>query len=178
MGELVIVTGPPGSGKSTVCDLLVEKFDSSVLVHGDWFFGLWRRGAIDPWLPAARAQANVAGSAAAATAGIFARSDCWVVYDGLVRPDEVSGFVTAAGLAAARYVVILPSVTTCVERVASRGGHGFTSADATRAMHKDFANAELPARHLIADAGATPGDLAEIILNGLNDGGFLWKVAY
>jgi hypothetical protein len=85
---------------------------------------------------------------------------------------------TAAGLAAARYVVILPSVTTCVERVASRGGHGFTSADATRGMHKDFADAELPARHLIADAGATPGDLAEIIHNGLNDGGFLWKVAY
>jgi hypothetical protein len=128
VGELVIVTGPPGSGKSTVCDLLVEKFDSSVLVHGDWFFGLWRRGAIDPWLPEARAQANVAGNAAAATAGIFARSDCLVVYDGVVRPD--------------------------------------------------FADAELPARHLIADAGATPGDQAEIILNGLNDGGFLWKVAY
>jgi hypothetical protein len=45
-------------------------------------------------------------------------------------------------------------------------------------MHKDFADAELPARHLIAEAGATPGDLAEIIRNGLNDGGFLWKVAY
>jgi hypothetical protein len=106
--------------------------DFSVLVPGDWFFGVWRRGAIDPWLPEARAQANVAGNAAAATAGTFARSDCWVVYDGVVRPYEVSAFITAAGLAAARYVVILPSVTTCVERVASRGGHGFTSADATR----------------------------------------------
>jgi adenylate kinase family enzyme len=178
VGELAIVTGPPGSGKSTVCDLLAERFDSSVLVSGDWFFGLWRRGAVDPWLPEARAQANVAGNAAAATAGTFARSDCWVIYDGVVRPNEVAAFLTAAGLTAAHYVVILPPVTTCVERVASRGGHGFTSAGATRAMHKDFADAELPARHLITDTGAKPGDLTEIILSGLNDGGFLWKVAH
>jgi adenylate kinase family enzyme len=178
VGELVIVTGPPGAGKSTVCDLLAEKFDSSVLVPGDWFFGLWRRGAIDPWLPEARVQASVAGNAAATTAGTFARSDCWVVYDGVVRPYEVAAFVTAAGIATAHYVVILPSVTMCVERVASRGGHGFTSADATRAMHKDFSDAELPARHLIADPGAKPDNLAEIILSGLNDGDFLWKVAH
>ena len=36
MGELVIVTGPPGAGKSTVAPLVADGFASSVLIPGDW----------------------------------------------------------------------------------------------------------------------------------------------
>jgi dephospho-CoA kinase len=74
VGELIIVTGPPGAGKSAVSALLADSFDASVLIAGDWFFGLWRRGAIDPWLPQALPQTAVAADAAALTAGTFART--------------------------------------------------------------------------------------------------------
>ena len=86
MGELVIVTGPPGAGKSTVAPLVADGFASSVLIPGDWFFGLWRRGAIDPWLSEAQGQTRSAWAAAAATAGAFSRGDCVVVYEGMIRP--------------------------------------------------------------------------------------------
>ena len=60
MGELIIVTGPPGAGKSTVSVMVADSFDSSVLIPADWFFSRWRRGAIDPWLPQALTQTIVA----------------------------------------------------------------------------------------------------------------------
>ncbi|MFV0307025.1 MAG: hypothetical protein ACK5OX_04710 [Desertimonas sp.] len=47
-GQLVIVTGPPGSGKSTIAPLIAATASPSVLVEGDAFFAFLRRGRIDP----------------------------------------------------------------------------------------------------------------------------------
>jgi hypothetical protein len=66
-------------------------------------------------------------------------------------------------------------MTTCVERVTSRAGHGFTSVDATRAMHRDFTQATLDASHLITEAEAAPTDIARQILDRLAAGRLLWK---
>ena len=49
--ELLIITGPPGAGKSTVSELVAARFDRCALVRGDTFFGFVARGYIDPWLP-------------------------------------------------------------------------------------------------------------------------------
>jgi hypothetical protein len=174
VGELIIVTGPPGAGKSTVSGLVADGFDSSVLIPADWFFGLWHRGAIDPWLPGALPQTSVAGNAAAAATGAFARADCQVIYDGFIPPRDLPGFAAAAGLSVFHYAVILPPVTTCVDRVTSRAGHGFTSADATLAMHRDFTQAMPPERHLIADAEKAPGEIARQILDRFAAGSLMW----
>jgi predicted ABC-type ATPase len=175
LGDLIIVTGPPGAGKSTVSGLVADSFDSSVLIWADWFFSLWRRGAIDPWLPQALPQTSVAAVAAAAATGAFARAECQVVYDGFIAPRDLPGFAAAAGLSVLHYAVILPSVTTCVDRVTSRAGHGFTSVDATRAMHRDFTQATLDASYLITEAEAAPTDVARQILDRLAAGRLLWK---
>jgi cytidylate kinase len=177
VGELVIVTGPPGAGKSTVAPLVADGFASSVLIPGDWFFGLWRRGAIDPWLPEAQGQTRIAGTAAAATAGAFSRGDCVVVYEGMIRPGELPGFLAAAGLTIAHYAVLFPPETTCVARVTARQGHGFTSVDATRGMYRDFAEAAVPPVHLITDAHPDPRDVATRILDGVAAGSLLWPAA-
>jgi hypothetical protein len=177
MGELIIVTGPPGAGKSTVSGLVADSFDSSVLIPADWFFGRWRRGAIDPWLARALPQTSVAAGAAAAATGAFARGDCRVVYDGFIPPPHLPGFAAAAGLSVVHYAVLLPPVETCVARVTSRTGHGFTSAETTRSMHRDFTRAALDVRHLIMDAEATAMDICREILERLAVGGLAWKAA-
>lgn len=49
MGSLMVITGPPGAGKSTVAELIADRLASSVLVEGDAFFAFLRAGAIEPW---------------------------------------------------------------------------------------------------------------------------------
>ncbi len=163
-GELLIVTGPPGSGKSTAAALLVEHGDPSVLIEGDTFFGFLRRGRIEPWLVESQAQNEAVTEAAGAATGRFVAAGYWTVYDGIVGPWFLPRFVAATGLERVHYVVLLPSVDTCVERVASRRGHGFTDEPATRQMHEAFRSAVLPERHLVRDVAASSDALAATIV--------------
>jgi energy-coupling factor transporter ATP-binding protein EcfA2 len=73
MGSLLVVTGPPGAGKSTLAEALALKMDPSVLVAGGALFRFLRNGAIDPWLPQANDQHTVVTNAGGAVAGRFAR---------------------------------------------------------------------------------------------------------
>ncbi len=170
MADLLVVTGPPGSGKSTVAALVVDAFEPAVLVPGDVFFSFWRRGGIPPWLPEAHAPNTVAITAAAAAAGTFAAGGYAVVYDGVLGPwflpqfaDHVARHGVRVG-AQLHYAVLLPSVQVCRRRVAGRPGHGFTDDDATVRMHHEFATAEVAARHLVAEPPDDPAEVAQVVL--------------
>jgi cytidylate kinase len=139
--RLLVVTGPPGSGKSTVCEALADRWEPSVLVAGDAFFAFLRRGAVPPWLPGSPAQNDTTIRAAAAAAGRFAAGGMTVVYDGVIGQWFLPTFAALTGIEAIDYVVLLPPVETCLERVATRTGHGFTDLDAARHMHEDFVRA-------------------------------------
>lgn len=139
--RLLVVTGPPGSGKSTVSAALADLWEPSALVEGDTFFAFLRRGYVPPWLPEAHAQNDTTTRAAAAAAGTFARGGVHVVYDGVIGPWFLPAFAALTGLDAIDYVVLLPPVETCLHRVATRTGHGFTDEAATRHMHAEFVRA-------------------------------------
>lgn len=156
--RLLVVTGPPGSGKSTVCEALADRWEPSVLVEGDAFFAFLRRGAVAPWLPESHAQNETTIRAAAAAAGRFAAGGMTVVYDGVVGPWFLPTFAALTGVDVIDYVVLLPPVETCLHRVATRSGHGFTDLDAARHMHQDFVRAASPGV-VLTDL---PGDVAGV----------------
>lgn len=151
VADLIVVTGPPGAGKSTVAKALSKLFEPSALVAGDDFFAFIDRGYLAPWTAEAHHQNEVVIGAAAASAGRLAAGGYTVVYDGVIGPWFLSTFGDATGLGRLHYAMLLPPEQVCIERVRSRTGHGFTDLDAARAMYREFATAEVAGRHLIRD---------------------------
>ena len=170
MAALVVVTGPPGAGKSTVARALADSFERSVLVAGDTFFAFLARGAIAPWLPTAHGQNEVVVRAAAAAAGRFAAGGFITVYDGVLGPWFLADFAAEAAVDDLHYIVLLPSVERCVDQVANRVGHGFTDEEATRHMYRQFAQAGIDQRHVLADLAASPTETAAEIARRVHAG--------
>lgn len=154
-----MVSGPPGSGKSTVARLLSDLYDPSALVVGDAFFSFLAKGAIDPWLPEADVQNRVVLDAAAAACGRLAEG-CTVVYDGVLWPPYLWEFTKFAGRRI-HYAVLLPSLEVCLERVRTRTGHPFSDEAAASHMWHSF-EAERGTLHTL-DTSGSPAEVAEEI---------------
>lgn len=170
MGKLIVVSGPPGAGKSSVAGALADGFASSALVAGDDFFVFLNRGLIPPWRPEAHAQNEIVIQAAAAASGRLAAGGYTVIYDGVVGPWFLPAFTAASGLRSLDYVVLMPSEERCVTRVQTRVGHGFRNIPAARHMYRQFAHARIPGRHLVIDPPDEPEATAAFIRERLANG--------
>lgn len=178
MSSLLIVTGPPGAGKSTVSRALAARFERSALVGGDAFFAFVARGAIPPWLPESHPQNEVVTRAAALATGQFVDGGYDTVYDGVVGPWFLPTFAGATGLASLHYVILLPSVDQCVERVLTREGQEFVGEPAARHMHEHFARATIDDRHVLRDPPETVDGVVDLVLQGFAAGRFEHDVGH
>ncbi|HEV3264549.1 MAG TPA: AAA family ATPase [Acidimicrobiales bacterium] len=174
MGSLLLITGPPGAGKSTVSKAIAEASPRSVFVAGDSFFGFLATGSIAPWLPEAHEQNQVVTRAAASAAGQYASGGYFTVYDGIVGPWFLRTFASASGLEELHYVILLPPVDVCVERVATRPNHAFADEAATRHMHQEFVSADIEPRHVLNAPPDQVNDVVRMVLSAVEAGSLLY----
>jgi len=176
MPKLLIITGPPGAGKSTVARLVADRFEPSALVRGDVFFGFVARGYIDPWLAESHEQNTVVTEATARATSVYARGGFTTIFDGMVGPWFLPTFLQYADLDAVHYAVLMPTVETCVERVLDRPEHGFRDEAVTRQMHASFADGDVDPRSVI-DAESDAASVAEQVLRRFESGVLAYPTA-
>lgn len=85
-GRIVIITGCPGTGKTTVAARAAEQsaLARSVHMYTDDFYGFLRKGAVAPHLPESDAQNRVVVEAFLQAAARFAQGGYDVIVDGVV----------------------------------------------------------------------------------------------
>lgn len=113
-GEVIVLTGPPGAGKSTVARLLAETLSPSVHLHSDDFWHFIRQGRIAPYRPEAHRQNEVVINVLAQTAFGYAAGGYDVIRDGIIGPWFIDVFRTASTSKGIRlhYVVLRPDEPT------------------------------------------------------------------
>ncbi len=167
----MLITGPPGAGKTTVGSLVAAAFDPSVHIRIDDFLPIVVNGWVDPWLPGAAHQNHVLGGAAAAAAVQCGEGGYMVVLDGFVFPDRLAALAAFCGRRGVRlhYAVLRADLATCLERVSRRRpGHPEDPVEFSR-LHGRFADLGDRAANVI-DASGPPAAVSAALLSALAAG--------
>ncbi len=141
--SILIVTGPPGAGKTAVARELAGRFEPSVHLQTDLFYSAISRGFVLPWKVEAERQNKTVVMAAARAAAPYTLAGYMTFVDGVVLPWalEVYREELAREGVEVRCVVLLPEVDEVVRRGLSRSeDHGLDEA-VYREMHRQFVEA-------------------------------------
>jgi broad-specificity NMP kinase len=176
---LLLLTGSPGCGKTTVAPLVADRHERSVCVDLDWFFAKLRSGAISPWRAEAHAQNRVVLHAAAEAVAAFAAGGYVTVAEGILYPFMLNLFESTCvrNSVTAHYAVLRAPIELVQQRVQDRTiepEHAGALADA--AVVSDlwtlFESQGVHARHCVDVGRRSPDEVAEEIDRRLRAGDF------
>ena len=121
--RIVIISGLPGTGKTSVSRMLAEKSlrERAVHIQADGYWQSIHKGYIHPWLSDSGQQNDTVIKAVCASAKVFAKGGYEVFVDGVIGPWFLKPWVKLAKKGMdVRYIILRTDEATTVLRAAER----------------------------------------------------------
>lgn len=167
---VLIVTGPPGAGKSATARALAGSCDRAVHVEADLFFRFIQAGYVEPWRPESHEQNTAVMRIVAAAAAGYADASYFTIIDGIVIPrwflDPLREALERAGHSVA-YAVLRAPLPVCVSRAAARADGTLADAHVISQLWAEFTELGALESHVIeTDTRSVPA-IAELVMQGI-----------
>jgi predicted kinase len=169
---ILILSGPPGVGKSTVAGILSARSPRAVHLESDAFFRFIRSGYIEPWKRESHEQNALVMRIVARAAAAYAQAGYFTIVDGIVIPgwflEPLREGLREAGHAVA-YAVLRAPLPLCVERVQEREGAPPIDAAAVEQIWHSFADLGELESHAVQTEAASPDAVADALSQRLGE---------